>query len=67
MITEMIDQLPVPRIHIDVLDLLELYKRPYAKKPVLPRNKVNRNAICPCGCGRKAKKCHENQPAHRDQ
>jgi preprotein translocase subunit SecA len=29
-----------------------------AKQPVIAKEKVGRNDVCPCGSGKKYKKCH---------
>ena len=31
-------------------------------EPLAESEKYERNALCPCGSGRKAKKCHEGRP-----
>ena len=44
---------------IDELNKIVKDKRKvYPLYEVTPRNKIGRNSLCPCGSGKKYKKCH---------
>jgi hypothetical protein len=53
--------IPPEEEHPPVLDLLQWKRQQLAKEPPIdrgPKAKVGRNASCPCGSGKKYKKCH---------
>ena len=45
--------------NVESKEITRTFKMPPKRKPIVSEDKIPRNAPCPCGSGKKFKKCHE--------